>query len=100
MAENDEGAIDPARAVEMRLRARLAVVERVAWFGFVAAMRADPAGTEAAIESERARCREGFGGGAWAKDLTNAERALLGSEVDAGLAGLVEDAKTEIAGES
>jgi hypothetical protein len=100
MAENDEGAIDPARAVEMRLRARLAVVERAAWFGFVAAMRADPAGTEAAIESERARCREGFGGGAWAKDLTNAERALLGSEVDAGLAGLVEDAKTEIAGES
>lgn len=100
MAENDEGAVDPARAVEMRLRARLAVVERAAWFGFVAAMRADPAGTETAIESERARCRDGFGGGAWAKDLTNAERALLGSEVDAGLAGLVEDAKAEIAGDS
>ncbi|SFL49018.1 hypothetical protein [Methylorubrum salsuginis] len=97
MAENDEGAVDPIRAVEMRLRARLAVVERAAWFGFVAAMRADPAGTEAAIASERARCREGFGSGAWAKDLTAAERALLGSEVDTGLAGLIEDAKAEIA---
>lgn len=95
---DEDGAVDPARAVEMRLRARLAVVERAAWFGFVAAMRADPAGTEAAIAAERARCREGFGSGAWAKDLSPAERALLGAEVEAGLVRLVEDARDEIGG--
>ena len=94
---SDEDAVEPGRAVEMRLRARLAVVERAAWFGFLAAMRAHPAETQAAIAAERARCREGFGSGAWAKDLTTAERALLGAEVDGGLAQLVEDAKAEIA---
>ncbi|WP_232628357.1 hypothetical protein [Methylobacterium sp. Leaf118] len=96
MADEGKGTVDPARAVEMRLRARLAVVERAAWFGFVAAMRADPSGTEAAIDAERARCREGFGSGAWARDLTTAERALLGDEVESGLARLVEDARAEI----
>lgn len=94
MAENE--IVDPARAAEVRLRARLAVVERAAWFGFVEAMRARPDATAAFIDSERARCREGFGSGAWAKDLTTAERALLGAEVDAGLAQLVEDARAEI----
>lgn len=88
--------IDPARAVEVRLRARLAVVERAAWFGFVQAMRDRPEATEAYIEAERTRCQEGFGSGAWAKDLSAAERALLGAEVDAGLAQLVEDARAEI----
>lgn len=96
MAEDDAGAVDPARAVEMRLRARLAVVERAAWFGFVQAMRAQPEATQAFIEAERARCRAGFGGDAWARDLTAAERALLGAEVDSGLAQLVADARAEI----
>ena len=94
MAEDE--TVDPVRAVEMRLRARLAVVERAAWFGFVQAMRDRPDKTRAAIEAERGRCRDGFGSGAWAKDLTAAERALLGAEVDAGLAQLVEDARAEI----
>lgn len=94
----EDATRDPARAAEIRLRARLAVVERAAWFGFVAAMRARPEATAAFIESERARCREGFGSGAWAKDLTEAERAFLGTEVDAGLARLVEDARAEIEG--
>jgi hypothetical protein len=92
----EEETVDPVRAVEMRLRARLAVVERTAWFGFVQAMRARPEETQAFIEAERARCQEGFGSGAWARDLTVAERALLGAEVDAGLAQLVEDARAEI----
>jgi len=90
--------IDASRAAAIRLRARLAVVERAAWFGFVQAMRQDPAGTEAMIESERARCAEGFAGEAWAKDLTRAERTMLGEEVDSGLARLVVDAKAEIDG--
>lgn len=96
MAEGDADAVDPARAVEIRLRARLAVVERAAWFGFVQAMRERPEETTGFVASERARCREGFGNGVWAKDLTPAERALLGAEVDAGLAQLVEDARAEI----
>ncbi len=93
-----EEAVSPERAVEIRLRARLAVVERAAWAGFVNAMRADPAATEAFIEAERARCAVGFAGPNWAKDLTSAERAMLGAEVDAGLAQLVADAKDEIGG--
>jgi hypothetical protein len=92
----EDETVDPLRAVEVRLRARLAVVERAAWFGFVQAMRDRPEETRAYIEAERARCEEGFGSGAWAKDLTAAERALLGAEVDAGLAQLVEDARAEI----
>ena len=79
----------------IRLRARLAVVERAAWFGFAQAMRTNPEETEAFIASERARCADGFSGPNWAKDLTPAERTMLGAEVDAGLAQLVEDAKAE-----
>ena len=48
----EEETVDPVRAVEMRLRARLAVVERTAWFGFVQAMRARPEETQAFIEAE------------------------------------------------
>ncbi|WP_457107296.1 hypothetical protein [Methylobacterium sp. P5_C11] len=91
-----ENGIDPDKAVAIRLRARLAVVERAAWFGLVHAMKTRPAETEAYIASERARCTEGFGGGAWAKDLTDAERRMLAEEVDAGLAQLIEDARAEI----
>ncbi len=88
--------IDPDKAVAIRLRARLAVVERAAWFGMVHAMKTRPAETEAYIASERARCTEGFGSGAWAKDLTDAERKMLADEVDAGLAQLIEDARGEV----
>jgi hypothetical protein len=88
--------IDPDKAVAIRLRARLAVVERAAWFGLVHAMKTRPAETEAYIASERARCAEGFGGTAWARDLTDAERKMLGDEVDAGLAQLLEDARGEV----
>lgn len=91
----DEDSVSPDRAVMIRLRARLAVVERAAWFGFAAAMRSQPAETEASIEAERAKCAAGFAGPTWARDLTDAERALLGAEVDAGLAQLVTDAKAE-----
>ena len=90
-----EDAISPERAVMIRLRARLAVVERAAWFGFAHAMRTQRQETEAFIASERARCAEGFAGPNWAKDLTPAERTLLGAEVDAGLAQLVADARDE-----
>lgn len=93
----EDETVDPGRAVAVGLRARLAVVERTAWFGFMHAMRERPEETQAFIEAERVRCREGFGSGAWAKDLTAAERALLGEEVDAGLAQLVEDARAELA---
>ena len=82
---SDEEVSCPERAVMIRLRARLAVVERAAWFGFVEAMRARPAETEAYIGAERAR-RGGFAGPEMARDLTEAERAMLGAEVDAGLA--------------
>ena len=92
---SDDG-IDPNKAAAIRLRARLAVVERAAWFGLVHAMRTQPAETEAYIASERARCAEGFGGTTWAKDLTDAERKMLAEEVDAGLAQLIEDARQEI----
>ena len=85
--------VDPERAVMIRLRARLAVVERAAWFGFAHAMRTQRAETEAFIAAERARCAEGFAGPNWSRDLTPAERALLGAEVDAGLAQLVADAE-------
>lgn len=85
--------VDPERAVMIRLRARLAVVERAAWFGFSEAMRRQPEETQAYIAAERARCAAGFAGPTWARDLTDAERAMLGAEVDAGLAQLVEDAK-------
>ncbi|GJE09047.1 MULTISPECIES: hypothetical protein [Methylobacterium] len=88
--------IDPDKAAAIRLRARLAVVERAAWFGLVHAMKTRPAETEAYIASERARCTEGFGGGTWAKDLSDAERRMLAEEVDAGLAQLIEDARGEI----
>ena len=88
--------IDPDKAAAIRLRARLAVVERAAWFGLVHAMKTQPAETEAYIASERARCAEGFGGTAWAKDLNDAERRMLGAEVDAGLAQLLEDARGEV----
>ena len=92
---SDEG-IDPDKAVAIRLRARLAVVERAAWFGMVHAMKTRPAKTEAYIASERARCTDGFGSGAWAKDLTDAERKMLADEVDAGLAQLIADARGEV----
>lgn len=88
---NDE-AVSPERAVMIRLRARLAVVERAAWFGMVEAMRTRPAQTVAYIASERERCTEGFGSRGWASDLTDAERRMLAAEVDAGLAQLVTDA--------
>ncbi|GJE50771.1 hypothetical protein GOFOIKOB_3824 [Methylobacterium tardum] len=92
---SDDG-IDADKAAALRLRARLAVVERAAWFGIVHAMRTRPAETEAYITSERARCTEGFGSGAWAKDLTDAERKMLADEVDSGLAQLLEDARGEV----
>ncbi len=88
--------VSPDRAVMIRLRARLAVVERAAWFGLVHAMRTRPEETEAFIGSERARCAEGFGVKGWAGDLSEAERALLAQEVDAGLAQLLADARAEI----
>ncbi|SDA23817.1 hypothetical protein SAMN02799622_03192 [Methylobacterium sp. UNC378MF] len=91
-----EDGIDPEKAVAIRLRARLAVVERAAWFGLVHAMKTRPAETEAYIASERARCTDGFGSGSWAKDLTDAERKMLADEVDAGLAQLIEDARGEV----
>lgn len=91
-------AVDPDKAVHIRLRARLAVVERAAWFGLVHALRTRPAETEAYIASERARCAEGFGGRGWAGDLTDAERGMLADEVDAGLAQLLADARAEIEG--
>jgi len=87
--------VAPDRAVMIRLRARLAVVERAAWFGLVHAMRTQPAETEAYLTAERAKCAEGFGQRGWAADLTEAERAMLGAEVDAGLAALITDAKAE-----
>jgi hypothetical protein len=87
--------VSPERAVMIRLRARLAVVERAAWFGLVQAMRTQPAETEAYLAAERAKCAEGFGQRGWAADLTEAERRMLGAEVDAGLAGLIADAKAE-----
>ena len=90
--------VDPDRAVMIRLRARLAVVERAAWFGLVQAMRTQPAETEAYLAAERAKCAEGFGQRGWAADLTEAERALLGAEVDAGLASLITDARAEADG--
>ena len=88
--------VSPERAVMIRLRARLAVVERAAWFGLVQAMRTQPAETEAYLAAERAKCAEGFGQRGWAADLTEAERRLLGAEVDAGLAGLIADSKAEL----
>lgn len=91
-------AVDPDKAVQIRLRARLAVVERAAWFGLVHALRTRPVETEAYIASERARCTEGFGTRGWAGDLTEAERAMLADEVDAGLAQLLTDAREEIDG--
>ena len=92
---SDDG-IGADKAAALRLRARLAVVERAAWFGLVHAMKTRPAETEAYITSERARCTEGFGSGAWAKDLTEAERKMLADEVDSGLAQLLEDARAEV----
>ncbi len=89
-------AVDPQKAAAIRLRARLAVVERAAWFGLVHAMRTRPEETEAYIVSERARCAEGFGGKGWAGDLTTAERAMLAAEVDKGLAELLADAKDAV----
>lgn len=88
--------VDPDKAVAIRLRARLAVVERAAWFGLVHAMRTRPEETEAFIASERERCTEGFGGKGWASDLTEAERAMLAAEVDKGLAELLADAKDAV----
>ena len=88
--------IDPDKAAAIRLRARLAVVERAAWFGLVHAMKTRPAETEAYIAAERTRCTQGFGSGAWAKDLSDAERTMLAEEVDAGLAQLIEDARAEV----
>ncbi|WP_375465258.1 hypothetical protein [uncultured Methylobacterium sp.] len=90
-----DDAVDPERAVMIRLRARLAVVERAAWFGMVQAMRTRPDEVEATIATERAKCAEGFAGPKWARDLTPAERAMLGAEVDAGLAQLLQDARDE-----
>ncbi|KQP34947.1 hypothetical protein [Methylobacterium sp. Leaf100] len=90
--------VSPERAVMIRLRARLAVVERAAWFGLVQAMRTQPAETEAYLTAERAKCADGFGTRGWAADLTDAERALLGAEVDAGLASLITDARAEAEG--
>ncbi|WP_342110147.1 hypothetical protein [Methylobacterium sp. SI9] len=91
-----DDTIDPDKAVAIRLRARLAVVERAAWFGMVHAMKTRPEETEAYIASERARCTDGFGSGAWAKDLTDVERTMLAEEVDAGLAQLIADARGEV----
>jgi hypothetical protein len=71
------------------------VVERAAWFGMVHAMRTRPAEVEAYIAAERDKCATGFAGPKWARDLTDAERAMLGAEVDAGLAQLLQDARDE-----
>ncbi|AWN36241.1 hypothetical protein [Methylobacterium radiodurans] len=87
--------VSPDRAVMIRLRARLAVVERAAWFGLVHAIRTRPEETEAFIGSERARCAAGFGTKGWAGDLSEAERAMLAQEVDSGLSQLLEDARAE-----
>ncbi len=91
-----EDAVSAERAVMIRLRARLAVVERAAWFGLVHAMRTRAAETEAYIASERARCADGFGAKGWASDLSEAERKMLAAEVDSGLAQLLEDARAEV----
>ena len=91
-----DDTVSAERAVMIRLRARLAVVERAAWFGLVQAMRTRPAETEAYIASERARCTDGFGAKGWASDLSGAERAMLAAEVDSGLAQLLEDARAEV----
>lgn len=88
----DENGIGPERAAMLKLRARLAVVERAAWFGLVHAMRTKPSETVAYIDSERKRCAEGFGSRGWAADLGEDERRMLAAEVDAGLAQLLEDA--------
>ncbi|KQT18863.1 hypothetical protein ASG40_16140 [Methylobacterium sp. Leaf399] len=85
--------VSPDRAVMIRLRARLAVVERAAWFGFAHAMRTAPEATLAYLDAERAKCAEGFGQRGWAADLTPAERRMLGAEVDAGLAQLATDGR-------
>ena len=92
----DTEDVSPERAVMIRLRARLAVVERAAWFGFMHALRTRPEETQAYIEAERARCAEGFGTRGWASDLTAGERAMLGAEVDSGLAALIADGTAEI----
>ena len=93
MSAEPESEVSPERAVMIRLRARLAVVERAAWFGLVHAMRTKPSEPVAYLASERERCAEGFGAGGWASDLSEAERALLAAEVDAGLVQLGEDAR-------
>lgn len=85
--------VAPERAVMIRLRARLAVVERAAWFGFAHAMRTQPEETQAYIAAERAKCADGFGQRGWAADLSTAERRMLGAEVDAGLAQLIVDGR-------
>ena len=47
----DTEDVSPERAVMIRLRARLAVVERAAWFGFVPALRTPPEAPRAYIEA-------------------------------------------------
>lgn len=92
MSEPRDGAagLAPERAEIVALRARLAVLERVAWLGLVMSAQLKRGSTLNYLEAKRAELAAGLGDGSLARDLADpAERALLAEKAEAAFRRLI-----------
>lgn len=80
---SDAKALTPERAELLALRARVAVLERVAWLGVVMSAQLKRGSTLAYLEAKRAEYAAGLADGTAAPELTGAERAFLEGRADA-----------------
>jgi hypothetical protein len=77
----DEG-VGPDRAELLALRARVAVLERVAWLGVVMSAQLKRGSTLAYLEAKRAEYAENLADGSAAPEMSQAERDYLGARAD------------------
>ena len=75
--------VSPERAELLALRARVAVLERIAWLGVVMSAQLKRGSTLAYLEAKRAEYAAGLTDGSAAPELPPAERAILGDRADA-----------------
>jgi hypothetical protein len=76
-------ALTPERAELLSLRARVAVLERVAWLGVVMSAQLKRGSTLAYLEAKRAEYAAGLSDGSAAPEMPPDERAYLGAKADA-----------------
>lgn len=76
-------ALPPERAELLALRARVAVLERLAWLGVVMSAQLKRGSTLAYLEAKRAEYVAGLADGSAAPELTGPERAFLEGKADA-----------------